>query len=211
MSNTLYKKRIKREVKAHVKTRVIQSILEQIPVIKEKLLTGFSAIEEIALDGKSLIDFVPFKTIFKERLDEFLFIPEDVDTFTLRVPNIDNFNFTGIEFINVICEGIVGELVEVTYPDMLKLYGGFDDLLPINTGFDSEPIYIIPVSEWLMDQEKFKLGRTLHRSPFSNIEPLIDVVFGPAELYVSENFSNWISQSVTYSLDDAIVVYGGKQ
>lgn len=210
MSNTLHKKRIRREIKAYVKNNVIKAVLEHIPEIKEKLLTGFGVIEEIALDGKSLIDFVPFRDVFKERLEEFLFIPNDTDVFTLRVPNIDNFNFTNIEFIHLICEGIVGELAEATYFDMVQLYGGFDDMFPINNGFDSEPIYIVPVSEWLVSNEKSKLGRILNRSPFSNTEPLVDVVFGPAALYVSENLDNWISQSVKYSLDNAVAVYGGK-
>lgn len=210
MSNTLHKKRIKREVKNHVKSSVIQNIADKIPEIQDKLIESFYIIEDIAIVGESIIDFVPFKALFLERVKDFVFIPEDTAVFTFRVPNIDNFDFAGMEFIEVICEGIVGSFAEATAVDMLKLYGTLEGQRPINSGLSSDPVYLIPITEWLVNQEKTVLGYTLNKCPFSDTEPLSDLIFGPAQNYFDDNISSWISQTIGSSLKDATVVYGGK-
>ena len=210
MSKLLYKKRIKREVKNHIKDRVVQNISDKIPEIKNILTTSFYILEDIAVTGESILDLAPFKELFIARVEEFVFIPEATSVFTFKVPNVTNFDFTGMEFIGAVCEGIVGSFAEATAIDMLKLYGTLEGYTPINSGLLSPPVYLIPITEWLVDQEKNVLGYTLNKSPFSETGPLAELIFGPAEQYFNDNVGEWISQVISSSLDGAVTVYGGK-
>lgn len=210
MSKILHKKRIKLEVKANIKAASIQAIVNRIPSIKERLLTNFSIVEDMAIAGESLIDLLVFKQVFIEKLDDFLFVPVDVEVFTLRIPNMDNFDFTGIEFLETIFEGVIGDYAEATYIDMLKLFGADNLPIPVNEGMSSEPIYLIPINEWLVEQELPVLGYSLNRFPFSNTEPLYDLVFGEVQRYVSNNFDDWISEAIKTSIADTVEGYGGK-
>ena len=210
MSKRLYKKRIKRETKNYVKAVVIEAIKGRVPELKTKLLTDFKLLEDIATAGESLIDIEVFKNAFTSKVAAFDFIPKDDDGFTLRIPSMDNFDFTGIEFLEAVFEGIVGTFAEATTIDMVRLYGSFEDYTPINKGLQSEPVYFIPVTEWLVNQEKMILGYSLIRSPFSDTEPLVDLIFGPTQKYVDNNMSSWISQAIARSLKEVVTVYGGK-
>lgn len=210
MSKLLRKKRIKREVKANIKAASIQAIVNRIPSIKERLLTNFSIVEDMSIAGESLIDLLVFKQVFIEKLDDFLFVPVDVEVFTLRIPNMDNFDFTGIEFLETLFEGVIGDYAEATYIDMLKLFGADNLPIPVNEGMSSEPIYLIPINEWLVEQELSVLGYSLNRFPFSNTEPLYDLVFGEVQRYVSNNFDDWISEAIKTSIADTVEGYGGK-
>jgi hypothetical protein len=167
-------------------------------------------LEEMAVAGESLIDLEPFKRIYLERLEDFEFIPEEALDFTLKVPSMENFDFTGIEFLELVFEGVVGEYAEATYSDMIKLFGMDGLPVPINAGLSSEPVYLLPINDWLLRQENTVLGYSLNKSPFSNIEPLESLIFGEVQLYVSDNFDGWVSQAIKTSVSDTVKVYGGK-
>lgn len=210
MSRLLYKKRIKREVKNNVKAAAKQAIIDRIPEIKERLLTNFIILEEMVIAGESVLDLAPFKQVFTERVEDFEYIPEEALDFTLKVPSMENFDFTGIEFLELVFEGIVGDYAEATYSDMIRLFGMDGLPVPINTGLSSEPVYLLPINDWLLGQENTVLGYSLNRSPFSNTEPLESLIFGEVQLYVSDNFDGWVSQAIKTSVSDTVKVYGGK-
>jgi hypothetical protein len=207
MSNRLRKKRVIRETKKSVKEHVIQNIESKLPSIKDVLLTSFLAIEEVAMVGESLIDFAPFREIFTEHVEDFIYLPEDVEVFTLRIPTIENFNFTGIEFIEAVCEGMIGSFAEATTLDMLKLYGSTEGSTPVNQGMSAEPVYLIPISEWLVDKERTVLGYTLNKSPFSGIEPMEELLFGAVKEYIDSNLDKWISEAIDGGIDSAVSNY----
>ena len=210
MSRLLYKKRIKREVKNNVKAAAKQAIIDRIPEIKERLLTNFIILEEMVIAGESLLDLTPFKQVFTERVEDFEYIPEEALDFTLKVPSMENFDFTGIEFLELVFEGIVGDYAEATYSDMIRMFGMDGLTVPINTGLSSEPVYLLPINDWLLGQENTVLGYSLNKSPFSNTEPLESLIFGEVQLYVSDNFDGWVSQAIKTSVSDTVKVYGGK-
>ena len=210
MSRLLYKKRIKREVKNNVKVAAKQAIIDRIPEIKERLLTNFIILEEMVIAGESLLDLTPFKQVFTERVEDFEYIPEEALDFTLKVPSMENFDFTGIEFLELVFEGIVGDYAEATYSDMIRMFGMDGLPVPINTGLSSEPVYLLPINDWLLGQENTVLGYSLNKSPFSNTEPLESLIFGEVQLYVSDNFDGWVSQAIKTSVSDTVKVYGGK-
>ncbi len=209
MSTLLNKKRIKREVKNNVKNSVIEKVQDNLREVKDILLSSFSVIEDIAISGESIIDFLPFKEIFNERVMGFEYIPESENGLKIRVPNIDNFDFSGIEFIEFLCEGVVGEIAEATSEDVYRLFGRVSDFVPINEGLSDNLIYILQVDDNLVDRERSMLGYSINRSPFSDTEPLGDLIFGPAEEFVSNNIENWISSSIDSTLSKVISSYGG--
>lgn len=208
--SSLKKKRVKREVKAFIKEKVKADLEEKIALIKEMILENLSELSTY-LDGTdSKIDLDYYGDILKERLEDFEYIENSVSSVKLVVPDIDNFNFDNLEFLEIIMEGLIGTYAEATLYETLELLGNDHGLKPINLlANPNDYIYLIQVDDWLINKEKEVLGYSLVRLPFSNVEPLYGQLFGTVLEFVEENITDWINTSIKDGMEKIKQTYGG--
>lgn len=159
--------------------------------------------------SESKINLDYYFNIFSEKLDEFEFINKDLDKMSLILPDMYNFDFGNLDFLETILEGVIGTYAEASLHEVLELFGSNHNFKPINPLANFvEHIYLIPVTDWLVYREKEILGYSLTRMPFSNTEPLHQILFEPVLDYVNSNIDGWISNSISEGMEKIQKTYG---
>ena len=206
------KRNIKRDLKRIIRLKLYFKLIDNLKAIRSSVMDGFLLIEDLLEDVETNIDFNIIKEIFLERLMKFEFIPESEDPNRLDVvlPTIDNFDFSDIEIMEIILNGVVGDFVEANYDEISQLFGNIHGkLLKVNSVI-GDFIYIIPINEDLVLQEKRILGYSLNRFPFSNSPPIYKEFFSKSVNFIDDNLSDWVNKIIKTSLRDVTHKYGGK-
>lgn len=134
---------------------------------------------------------------FMEKLEEFEYIEEVNDQLIFRVPDMENFDFSGrLRVIENILEGIVGTYVEITGGQWLQIFGKskvptdpIDSSVPVK-----ERVYLLKYNAFIKGKEK-ELNVKFVRYPFSNAGPMD--IFDDVNRYVSDEISKWIDEAVS--------------
>lgn len=203
---------IKRDLKRTIRLKLYFKLVDNLKAIRNNIMDGFLLIDDMLEDVETNVDFSMIKDIFLERLMEFEFIPEsdDLNRIDVVIPSIDNFDFSDIELMEAILNGIVGDFAEASYEEVYQLFGNVHGkLLKVNS-VNGDFVYIIPISEDLILQEKSILGYSLNRFPFSNSPPIHKEFFSKSFKFIDDNLSNWVSTIIKTSLKSVAHKYGGK-
>lgn len=206
------KRNIKRDLKRIIRLKLYFKLIDNLKAIRSSVMDGFLLIEDFLEDAETNIDFNIIKEIFLERLMKFEFIPESDDPNRLDIvlPTIDNFDFSDIEIMEIILNGVVGDFVEANYDEISQLFGNTHDKLLKANSVIGDFIYIIPTSEDLALQERGVLGYSLNSFPFSNSPPIHREFFSKSVNFIDNNLPDWIYKIIKTSLKDVTHKYGGK-
>lgn len=157
--------------------------------IKSILIDSYDELSSLKGDSFSHFDLVLFKDRFINTLDDFNFIENEDFIVSIVTPDMENFNFSGLEILHQILEGTMGVYLEISH----------DDLSLLNIPATKEPVvigqdrlYLFEYSKALESRAMDILSKTLTIFPFSNTPPLDKVLFGRAEDFVSKNFDAWV-------------------
>jgi hypothetical protein len=181
-------------------------------IIKMKLRSRFdSASEEIkriiiekydaelvgvVTDRESKTNPIFYREEFIDRLDKFTYFTTEGESVSLKVPDMENFDFSGrLEVIESIMEGLAGLYVEMNAEDYKAVFNKppintkpFDDYIP-----PKERIYLVRYSNRIKKAEK-DLDKEFVRYPFSNTPPI--QILEEADRFVDQNLSSWIEESL---------------
>lgn len=206
------KRLIKNEVKRNIRLKLYFTLLDNLQAIRTNVIRGFLVLENLMENAQTSIDLTNSKEIFLEHLMSFEFLPESdfQNRIDLVLPTIDNFDFSDIEIIEVILNGVVGEYAEANTVEVERLFGDVHNNLLHTNSVDGGFIYIVPVSEDLLLQEEYNLGYSLNRFPFSNTPPMYEEFFSKSIKFMQDNLPNWVSTSIKTSLKGITNKYGGK-
>lgn len=208
----LNKRHIKSETKRNIRLKLYFTLLDNLQAIRNSVMKGFLMLENLMENTQTSIDLTISKEVFLEHLMSFDFLPESdsPNRIDLVLPNIDNFDFSDIEIIELILNGVVGEYAEANSVEVEKLFGNVHDSLLHTNSVYGDFVYIVPVSENLILQEEQDLGYSLNRFPFSNSPPMYDEFFSKSTKFIQNNLPNWVSTSIKTSLKGVVNKYGGK-
>jgi len=178
---------------------VYKKMLDEVASIKYAIMSGYDTLSMMVTDPNSKTNPATYRTRFLTKMDEFTFVEHKrKDNIKLITPDMDNFDFTGIDIIKQILNGTMGVFVEINNADMEKITGkSVVNNNPIDpTISKQERIYLIKYTQEIRIKEKEVLKKQLVRFPFSNMPPLYNRVFGPGQEYVDDNMDEWIRSSV---------------
>lgn len=172
--------------------------------VKEFLGGKINRINSIILEGYDELSFFMnepesisapsiYREDFKNRLESYNYFDEsEKDSFSFNVPDMDSFDFSGLNLIRNILEGTAGYYVEISLEDAIKI----NKSLIVNKEPIVDNIFLIPYNNYIKRAEKEILNKNLVKFPFSNTKPLDDEVFDPAVKYVNKNINDWIDLSI---------------
>jgi len=164
--------------------------------IKTILLDSYDDLNLLKADTFTHFDLLLFKNIFSERLDNFDFIEKEDYIVSIVTPDIENFNFSGLEVLHQILEGTLGFYLEISQDDLSLLnIPMYRDPIIIN----QERFYLLEYSKRLEDRAMQVLSKKLTMFPFSNTPPLDNILFGRAEEFVNVHFDNWVTKATSKS------------
>lgn len=154
-----------------------------------------STLNDIVSDSNSKTRPELFKTTFMERLNNFNFLETQGGKITFKTPDMETFDFSGkLRILQTIMEGIVGQYVEISGEDYLKVFGKKKiDIDPLDSEeSDKNRIYLIKYSTALRKKED-ELHKKFVKYPFSNMPP-IDL-FDTSNKFIETNLNTWIEEA----------------
>ncbi len=158
--------------------------------------------ELVVLDRKSKTNpqEAKYREEFEKRLNEFEYVEKEQTKIVFKVPDMDNFDFSGntMRVIEQILEGTAGIYVEVSADDYEKMFG--KKVLtrePLDTSVPKkELVYLMRYSNRIRVAERNTFGRVgyLTRYPFSNVPPI--PILEEADKVINTNLEKWIDSAV---------------
>ena len=174
--------------------------------VKNIIISDYDKLSSFIVDTKSKADPAQFKELFILAIDKFEFIKNEINPI-FSIPDLDTFDFTDLELVEQILEGIAGEYVEVPH-EILSTLGITSSLIPINALVDSQDkVYIMEANDKLKTRAERWLGYPLVVFPFSNIPAQYELVFGGADVYVGENIDDWVNTALKVAADKVSQTY----
>jgi len=166
--------------------------------IKSMIIEGYDELVSINddINSDSPINLKVFKDTFLNSLNGFNFVETTNDVVTITTPDMENFNFSGLNLLHQVLEGTAGTYLEVSQEDLHLL-----NIPIINEGIEVNQtnFYLIEYSEDIVSRALNVLNKKLNIFPFSNMSPLDGILFDKATNYVNDNFDIWVKQAVTKS------------
>jgi hypothetical protein len=113
----------------------------------------------------------------------------------LEVPNMETFDFSGMEPLQHIVEGTPGKYVEMNTEDYDNVFGNkYKSETLINPEAVSKyRVYLVPYSNKVRQYEKAN-GKRFVIFPFSNMAPFN--LFEEGEVFLNENVGKWVGDSI---------------
>ena len=185
---------ISEDMKTLTKSRFKKVFLSERDRIHEMIMDQYNEkLVDVVANNESLIDPTFYSDLFSSRLYDFEFIDEDGDSVIINSPDINSFDFSnGLEPIEFILEGVVGEYVEISDDDYLSVFNALpqvnDDMISFPEG-----VHLIKNSITINKLENI-LNKKFTIYPFSNMPP-IDI-FSDAESFIDSNLDKWIDIAI---------------
>lgn len=187
------KKKLSDSLSDLIESSLRKRFVEAEKEIKDVIMERYdSELVDVVTDRESKTNPNLYREDFLNRLNEFSYI----EGTTLRVPDMENFDFSGrLRVIQSIMEGLSGIYMEVNEEDYIAIFGK----RPINEDpldeyvSPKEKIYLVRYNAKLRRAEK-DLNKKLVRYPFSNTPPIR--VLDVADKYVNDNMDRWIKEAV---------------
>lgn len=182
------KLRIQKEIESAIKNNIRKYLDKDLVKLKVQLLEGYDNLSNWGYDSNSKANPSIYREVFKTRIEDFNYITIENNGFSFSLPSITKFDFLGIEVIQQILEGTIGEFYEIP-ESVVRLISipailNFAPLADAN--FTGENYYLINLDNALADKLK-RFNISLTRFPFSNTPPLEDVVFSVVDSFASDN------------------------
>lgn len=190
-------KKMSKDMNKLVKSALLKEFERAAEEVQEAIVSEYDEeLVDVVTDRKSKTNPNLYRDEFIERLEEFNYIAEQGDTVTLKVPDMETFNFSGrLKVIEAIMRGMAGLYVEVNEEDFIKIFGKkpvnqdpVDEYVP-----PKEKIYLVRYTGQIKKAEK-ELGKRFVRYPFSNTAP-IDILEA-GDKYADENMDRWIEEAL---------------
>jgi hypothetical protein len=179
-----------------IRSEVIKELERKVPKAKELLLSYYDDLYDYMLyDGNSKADPGLFKERFEIALDSFNFLSTDGEL-KFVTPDMENFDFTGLDTIRMLFEGIPGEYLEISHSDYDILNVEYPVYIINDLDAEGELFCIIEKNDYVMDLIRNVLNKPPILFPFSDVPPLYDVVFGKLDDYITENLDSWVNAVV---------------
>lgn len=207
------KRNLKNDLKRTIRLNIYLKMVDNIAAIRKSVMEGFSIINAVIEDQDQIrVDFSLLKELFLANLISFEFLPEadDPNELTIILPNIDNFDFTDLEVLELILEGVVGEFVEISDVEFIKIFGNAPDGLISTGSIDGGVIYLIPYTDEVDSLSNRILGHSLNMFPFSNSPPICKEFFGKANIFIENKLKEWVPDIIKNSLKGVTDKHGGK-
>lgn len=178
-----------------VKSEIIKELEKKIPKSKELLLSYYDDLYDYMLyDGNSKADPGLFKERFEIKLDKFNFVPEDELKFV--TPDMENFDFSGLDIIRMLFEGIPGQYLEISHSDYDILNVEYPIYIINDLDAEGELFCIIEKNDYVVDLIRNVLNKPPILFPFSDVPPLYDVVFGRFDEFITDNLETWVNTAM---------------
>lgn len=113
----------------------------------------------------------------------------------LEVPNMETFDFSGMEPLHHIIEGTPGKYVEMNEEDYENVFGKkYKSETIINPeAIRKNRVYLVPYSNKVKQYEKANRKKFVV-FPFSNMSPFN--LFEDGEVFLNENVGKWVGDSI---------------
>jgi hypothetical protein len=178
-----------------VKSEIIKELEKKIPESKKMLLSYYDDLYDYMLyDGNSKADPGLFKERFEIAIDRFNFVPGDELKFV--TPDMENFDFSGLDTIRMLFEGIPGQYLEISHSDYDVLNVEYPVYIINDLDAEGELFCIIEKNDYVMDLIRNVLNKPPILFPFSDVPPLYDVVFGRFDDYITDNLELWVNKAM---------------
>ena len=203
------KKTINKSFMVLVHKKIKDRLIEAVEEIKEIIISEYDdELVGVVTDRNSKTNPNLYRDEFINRLNKFNYL-EDNSSFSIRVPTMANFDFSGrLRVIETIMEGVSGIYVEVNEEDYIKIFGK----KPIN----EEPVdrYVTAKDRIYLERYDTKirkaeidLNKKFVRYPFSNSPPIR--IFDAGERFVDKNIDNWIEEAINNAQREFVNNYKG--
>lgn len=180
-----------------IEQELFETLTANIDIVKEQVIDSYSqSLTNVVADKRSKTRPEYYLDEFMSRLDEFEYVDITNGSVTFRVPDINNFDFSGrLRVIENILEGVVGQYVEVDGDQWQKLFGKKQvSMDPVDSSLPAkERVYLLKYNSFMKAKEK-ELNTQFVPYPFSNVGP-IDI-FRSVNDYVSSQIGSWIDEAV---------------
>lgn len=203
------KKRMTNESIRFLSNEIQRVLGKDLEKLNEDILEGYDSLSTYAYDPGSQSNPDIYRNLFQERLESFEYFQKDKNGFTLSLPDIESFDFTGMEVLLNILNGTMGEYYEISARTARLIdETSILERSPLST-ITEEPYFLIEDTENLHNKVKALTGQELVRFPFSNIPSLEAVVFDPVAKFEDENDTR-IGKIVSDSVKLIAQKFGGK-
>lgn len=168
----------------HFLRNELYSILSNdIEKLQSSIVEGFDDLSSYAYDVNSVANPIDYRDTFINNLSNFSYFELINNGFTLCLPNLNTFDFSGIEFLVNILVGTMGEYYEIPFNTAIEIgETGVLSRTPIST-MSEELYFLIEKSK----KVKELTDSSLTVFPFSNMPPLEQIVFGPVAKFKENN------------------------
>lgn len=164
---------------------------------------------DVVTDRRSKTNPNFYREEFIARLDTFEYVIKDTDGFTINVPDMDTFDFSGrLRVIQAIMEGLPGLYVEMNLEDYISVF----ERKPVNEDpldehvTAKERIYLVKRTAKVQRAER-TLNKKFVKYPFSNTPPIR--VLEVAGEYVDRHLDEWIEDALKQSQKEFVNRYRG--
>ena len=178
--------------------RTIEDVYSRlyIPEIKDILETSFDFISDSALfHTNSRLDLRKFKALFIDRVEDHRFLKVDSTpsgySIELDIPNVDTFNFNGLEVLELITLGVPANYVELDERMRRQISPSFPKA-PLSFRVEGTTVYLYDTKRYsslLATLKEKKMDIMIF--PFSIKNKGFDV-FQEADIYDDENFDSML-------------------
>ena len=167
-------------------------LYDKTDIVKDIILEDYDRLAGFVIDKRSSVDINLYRGNFKSILDKFDFVIIEDGQINFTAPATDSLDFSSLNIIHQILEGIIGEYLEVDIGTINKLSNvSVSNRIPI----DNTDVYLLKSTNELRDSLK-NIGGQIIVFPFSSIGPLDDFVFEQAHKYVDSNMDTWIEKVI---------------
>lgn len=193
---------------------VKETLSDELSVFSEEIIEFLMRSYDVNLigvvtDRKSKTDPALYRDEFYNRLKEFDFVIVKNGQVTLRVPDMENFDWRGrLEVVQTILEGVSGKYYEVTADDYRNAMGKLpvskkplDKSVPLK-----DKLYLVRSGDTLRRTLEKRLDKGLVLYPFSNTHGLDRELFDEAEKFVDSELPDIINTALKKALKEAETV-----
>jgi hypothetical protein len=197
MEKQQIKGKAKHDLDKLLKSALLKKFETATEKIKEAMIAQYDEeLVDVVTDRESRTNPNFYRDDFIERLEEFSYIEENGDTLTLKIPDMETFDFSGrMRVIQAIMEGLPGLYVEMDSDEYKAAFGKppinqepLDEYVP-----PKERIYLVRYSNVVRKAEKDRKKKFI-KYPFSNTPPIR--VLEQGAKFVDENMSEWIEDAL---------------
>lgn len=203
-------KKLSSDMNKLIQQKLNQKFIMASELVKEAIMAEYDEeLVDVVTDRNSKTNPNLYREEFTERLEEFEYIEQSGDSLSIKVPDMETFDFSGrLRVIEAIMEGMAGIYVEVNKEDYQSIFGKrpinedpLDEYVP-----PKERIFLVRYTSKIKQAEK-NLNKKFVRYPFSNTPPI--KILNQGERFVDDNMNGWIEEALEEAQKEFVIKYRG--